>query len=350
MQINNLAGIVYDSIYYTAIHFNTEVFRSVFKIFAKNEDDIFEHYYEFKKRHAVEPPENMYIFFFTNGETPTLITAYLDENFRDLNYSPQSVLALFQDKDKFRKFAYQYLLKPFENNVNVEQVIKGDNQNTSTASALLTSIHTKYPMQISRFFHDFDELMNEFTSYFRLIMHKADIYRSNKNKDIYETAVNDFLNSNHVNEYYKFLYVNKTLNLDSQKFAISFFARFGIKAPPKMNDESTLIIGDKCSNTSTIYANYKHITKKSASSIFTLDINNDIINALRKGEKNITQLCFMINYSRSHIAKHLGVLKDELAIIVSRKDGNESYYIINDAYFKAAEIVLDKACSDIYNR
>jgi len=41
------------------------------------------------------------------------------------------------------------------------------------------------------------------------------------------------------------------------------------------------------------------------------------------------------------------MLKDELAVKVSRKDGKDVYYTINFPYFKAAKIVLSKACDHI---
>ena len=61
------------------------------------------------------------------------------------------------------------------------------------------------------------------------------------------------------------------------------------------------------------------------------------------------QLSFIVNYSRPHISKHIGILKDELAVRVSRKDGRDLYYVINDEYFKAAEIVMSKVFRSIYS-
>jgi len=346
MQINNLAGIVHDSISYITTYFNLEKVHTFIKPFAKNEDDILEHYYAFRKIYKIDPPENLYLFSFFDGKNPALIIAYLDKNFPNLDYTPQSVLKLFEDKDKFRKFAYHYFLEPFKNEVNIEAIIKGDIRNTALAAALLAAEHNNYPMLAHKLFYYFDILVDELIDYLKLIFHKVTLYHNN-NKNILKTTIDDFINSDHANVISKSFYPGKSMNFSIQTYAVSLFRRFGIKGSPLKNGRVTLIIGDICTSSSPIYTDYKYITEESASFIFTTPIMRDIIDILKKGEKTITQLSTMIPYSRSNITKFILMLKEELAIKVSRKDGKDVYYTINFPYFKAAKIVLSRACDDI---
>lgn len=246
MEINHKTGTVYDAVAYTINYFNMSEVYAQHKPLAKNEDDIFANYYEFRKKFAVTPPDDMYLFFFFDGTTPALIADYLQKNFTDFNCNAQSVFELLKDRDRFKKFTYSYLLKPSEK--ELEDVIKGDVENTLKAVALLSAKHVSYPMLVYKLFCKFDELVDSLISYLKVIIHKVNIYHMNKGREAFQTAVNDFLNSGRVND--KSLFFDENFDEkfgEKQNFAVSFFRSFVIHAPPNMNNEATLIIGDKCS-------------------------------------------------------------------------------------------------------
>ena len=341
-----------DSIFYTINYFNMAAVRSYLRVFAKNEDDVFANHHEFMKKHKVEPPEDLYLFFYFDGIKTVHMIEFLDNNFPDYNYVAISFLHLLQKKDEFKDFTYRYLLEPFEDKVNIENVLQGDEQSVSKAIALLSSEHQEYPMLVFKLFFEFDKLVDLLISYFKLIFPNIDIFcmgKADKKVNAYEKAVDEFLNSEHVDDYFKTCYINKKIELREKKYAVSFFRSFIIKTPPKMDDNSTVIIGDKCKNTSKICTNYMHITKATASIIFATPVAFDIINALKKGEKSITQLSNMMNHSRQNIDKYVTMLRNQHAIKRSHKSGNECFYEINYPYFRAAENVLRKACKDIYD-
>ena len=349
MEINRTAGIVFDAVYYSVISCSKERFCSYVKIFAKNEDDILEHYHAFTKKYTIAPGDDLRLFFIFDTEYPNIIISYIDENFPDFNYAPQTVLNLLKsDTEKFRKFAYRQALKPFEKDVNIEAVIKEDASSKALAVALLASVHTDFPMPVHKFFYDFGAVVDQLISYLDEIFHKMGIFRD-KRKSICETAVNDFINSDRVNEANKLIYEGDIKDFAKQSYIVSLFNRFVIKGSEK-NRKVTLIIGDKRDSLPIAISIYKHITAVSLSSVFTLEINRAIINALKTGEKNITQLLHITKFSRTHISDHINMLKDELAIRVSRKDGNEAYYEINDDYFKAAKLVMGEELDSIVNR
>ena len=306
MRINHNAGIVYDAVAYTINHFNMKRIHTQHKPFVKNEDDIFENYYEFKKKYAVEPSNDLYLFFYFDGTNLTLMSSYLAECFEDLDYTPQLVLELFQDKAKFRKFAYRYYLYPLKKDVDVKAVINGDDRNMAKASVLLTSIHNDYPLLIHKLFYEFDELVDELIHFLKLIFDNVGKYRKTKKREFYRTAVDNFLNSDKANEVHKSHYIDKKVNFNKQMFAVSLFRSLVIYISPSRSIEATLIIGNKVNPYISGNYNYRHITKISASTIFTTQAMSDIIDILMKeGEKSVTQLCIRLPYSRTNITEYI---------------------------------------------
>jgi len=318
---------------------------SMFKIYAENENEIFDNYYEFREKNAIDPSEDLYLFFYFDSKTPSVITNYFDSN-RAFTHTLQSIFTILEDKPKLKRAVYYYYLEVLrKKDIDIEAVIKGDVKNTSYAVALLTSIHADYPKQVWRLFYDFDALVDELMAYFKKMIHKVNLYHTKK-KNLYEPIINDFIKSAHINTMKKNYFPNENINFNKQIYAIAFFNRIVIKIfhHKDTDKQISVLIGDGCNNASTSYANYKHITATSASKIFAVEPMNDIVNALLiKGEKSITQLSHILPHSRSTIHKFMELLDEELIVKISRKRGNEIYYEINFEYFIAAQPVVHQA-------
>ena len=347
MQINRQLGIIYDSIFYSVICFSKENVRSVAKEYMLNENDIFESYYEFKNKYELEPPESLYPFFYFNGRIFSVLQEYFYKNFDFFNGTVQSFIQT--DKSKIKNFTLHYLLKPFEKEINFGAVIRGDDENTTKALALLTSAHNDNPMQIHNLFYNFDALFDELIKWLRESIHMITLFR-NKNKSLIESSVNEFLESEKAKFLAKGWYPNKKINLSKQTFAVSLFNSGIIYHYPLIDNKLALIIGNYCCNTSYLFEEYQHITKKSFAKILDNEIINKIIDILYTGEKTITQLSVALGYSRTTIDKFVRLLYDELVIRKSRKNGNEVYYKINDAYFISAKMAINDYVDKIIKR
>jgi len=249
---------------------------------------------------------------------------------------------LLKDKDRLKSFVYYYYLKPLENDVNIQHVLRGDGEETAMAVALLTSIHSDYPKQICKLFYNFDELVDELILYMENILHKMTLFHG-KRKSLIENTINDFLKSENLRYFAKGLYSDEKFDFSKQTFAISLFNRTIIYGSPKLNNKVVFLLGDKFKNVPVSLKNYNHITVDSVAFIFYNETAREIINIIMKGEKTITQLSLILHYSRPTIDKFVGLLYDELAIKISRKIGNEVYYKINNSYFIAAKMVMNKA-------
>src|SRR3989338_2532504 len=67
----------------------------------------------------------------------------------------------------------------------------------------------------------------------------------------------------------------------------------------------------------------------------------EIIDALRDGEKNVSELVSIVNISQSNISQHLTILRQK-NIASTRRDGGHIYYkLAYPEIIKACEIIRD---------
>ena len=67
----------------------------------------------------------------------------------------------------------------------------------------------------------------------------------------------------------------------------------------------------------------------------------EIINALRDGEKNVSELVGIVNISQTNISQHLTILRQK-NIVSTRRDGSHIYYkLAYPEMIKACEIIRD---------
>ena len=67
----------------------------------------------------------------------------------------------------------------------------------------------------------------------------------------------------------------------------------------------------------------------------------EIINALRDGEKNVSELVGIVNISQTNISQHLTILRQK-NIVSARRDGSHIYYkLAYPEMIKACEIIRD---------
>lgn len=67
----------------------------------------------------------------------------------------------------------------------------------------------------------------------------------------------------------------------------------------------------------------------------------EIIDALREGEKSVSELESVLGISQSNLSQHLGILR-ERAVVVGRREGPNIFYKISSPkIFEASDILRD---------
>lgn len=70
-----------------------------------------------------------------------------------------------------------------------------------------------------------------------------------------------------------------------------------------------------------------------------------IINALRDGERSVTELCDMLGLPQANVSQHLAVLRDKDLVEV-RRDGQWSYYSLTSPKIIEAMDLLREVMSE----
>lgn len=67
----------------------------------------------------------------------------------------------------------------------------------------------------------------------------------------------------------------------------------------------------------------------------------EILNALRKGEKTVSELSKITKLSQTNLSQHLSVLRHR-KVVIARKDGRNTYYrISNPKIIKACDLMRE---------
>jgi len=66
-----------------------------------------------------------------------------------------------------------------------------------------------------------------------------------------------------------------------------------------------------------------------------------IINAMRDGERSVTQICDELDLPQANVSQHLAVLRDK-GLVTTRKDGQRVYYeLSSDKIIKAVDLLRE---------
>lgn len=74
-----------------------------------------------------------------------------------------------------------------------------------------------------------------------------------------------------------------------------------------------------------------------------------IINALRDGERSVTELCEELDLPQANISQHLAVLREK-GLVKVRKDGQWSYYSLTSPKITAAMDLLREVMTEQFGR
>ena len=342
-QHNQGLGIICDAIAYSTIFFNGSRFVSYLNRFAKSDVDVLEHYDAFRAKYLIEPPPNLYPFFAIEGLASGIVYTYLEDSFDFYSATEETFLKLFEAKKDFKRFAYTHYIDPLDEGIAIEAVVDGHTEKTALVLSLLTAKHPEYAKAFHLFLYRFDDLIEELVRYLVAVIQKIKLYH-NKHKSYKEQEIENFIQSEDVDVVRKTYYQGAKFDFATQIYAVQLFNRIIFRGFAQKDGKRLFIIGDKSSPSPTILSNYESVTDQSAAQLLATNVTRAIFDALRKKEQTVTQLTFNIHYSRSTIEKYVRFLVEELAIRVSRKNGNEMCYALNPSYFRSAKVAITAMC------
>lgn len=347
IKINHHTGVLYDTIYYNVIFFNQDRVRSQFKVFAEKEEDIFFFYDEMRSsKHHIDPPEKFYPFFYHAVRCPCVMTEYFQIYFDFFTGTATSFFKLFDNNELFKRYCFHFFLGQYADKINIEAAIKGDKKEISKALIALRH-HGEQADTFIDFFYDFEELAQELIKYLRQLHQKINLFHG-KRKGLYQEAIELFCSGDNINILKKSYNISDKVKLPKQIFSVSFLNRYAfLYRYTKDELNYSFVIGHGSHVVVPRFVNYKHLTPVTAGLIYSSELINKIVQALRKKELTITQLSMMFPASRYTVDRLIGILYNDFVIQISQKIGNEKYYKLNPEYFLAIKSVIDQDIDDI---
>ena len=309
--------------------------RSLLRIYAEKETDIFTFYDEMRSdRHHLHPPESLYPFFYYDITPPCVISEYFHKYFDFFQGTDTSFFNLFNDTEAFKRYVFYFYLEQFRDKINVEAVIKGDAIALSKASLAMRN-HGDMADTFIYLFHNFEQLIEELLAYLKQLNHKMKLFHG-KRKGLYQEAIDRFFHSVKVNNYKKSLNIKDDVTLINQMFAVSFMNKYPIIYKP-INDglEYSFVIGYDGSMTMDKLVDNRHVTDQAMASIFANKLAKEIVWALGKEELTFTQLSAKLNVTHLTIERIIRILRDNFAVHITRTNGDEKYYDLNLEYLRA---------------
>lgn len=323
----------------------TEYARNL-RVYAEKEDDIFAFYDEMRSnRHHINPPENLYPFFFYDVKMPCVITEYFRIKFDFFAGTATSFFSLFNNVE-FRRYVCYFFLEKYRDNIDIEAVIKGNIIEVGKALVAMRH-HGDRAETFVQLFYNFEQLLDELVNYLKKLHQKMNLFHAKK-RGLYQEAIEKFCSSDNINILKKTYDIKSGIKLTNQIFSVCFMQQYIFLHRHKNNQEDySFIVGCNSNIAVHKFLDYRHVTYITASKIFANDIANDIVTALEKEELTITKLAIKLKASRTTMDRVIGILYDDFAIQITRTNGNEKYYKLNPEYFLVAKAVLGQRIDNI---
>ena len=335
-------GIIYDAITYSTIYFCRDAMYKIMRLYANKEEDIFFYYDKFREaKGSITPPDDLYPFFYFGNKGPTVITEYFRRNISLETGTLNDFINELKKVAYFKRFVVFYYLDEYKKDIRIEDVIKKDPVSVARAMVLLRDHGSKTDTFI-RLFYDFESLTEELIQYFQILFHKLKILHQ-KNKNLYENAVQNFNKKENITVLQKSRGL-KDFDINKQVYGVSLIHPF-VCAIQFTGGGG--LIGYRVNCVFPVNESYKHVNISLISKIFSNETMLDIINALTVEPLTITQLSFKLYASRTTVDRLVGLLYDNMAVVVTKSNGNEKYYKINPEFFLAAKEVFNKKIDDL---
>lgn len=335
MKINEAAGVIYDAIFYSYIYFNKEKIYQRLKPYADKDSDIFAYYDQMRKgNQPLTPSEDFYPFFYVSLQEQSFMTAYFRKYFKFDTGTYADFLALFKDKHALKRALIFHYFDRYQDEIKLDQLIDGDVLAVTKAMVHLRT-HGDRMNAFVRIFCDFDSLVEELVSYLEQLLHKVKLFHA-KNKGVCDIAVENFCKKENLHVISK-AYNLDTIKVEEQSFGISLFHPYIYMLQFDHPIMQGFVIGHQAYLAVPSHTAFRHVTAAMISRIYSNDIMESIIDALSVEDLTITQLSMRLHVSRTTIDRLIGDLYDDLAVLISKSNGNEKYYRVNPDFFLAGK-------------
>ena len=313
MNINESLGILFDSIFYTCIHFcKKEVVFRFQTLVQQNEDTILYHYNTFRdSKQSIDPPASLFSLFYYNKKGVCVLLDYFVKH-----------IDFFQDFAKYK------------DTIDMDKLLRLDGETVAKALALISETVDITPF-VYMIYH-FSDLVNELANYINELVPLIKAYHK-KNRSTINEVVTTFINNETI-QIKKKLVGDDFVNLAKQTYSVSLLARYIIvRRTTNGHHPYAFLLGCESNALLSRAIDYRYVTIESTIKTFGNELKLEILKELSSQDRTISQLSRILHIARSSIGHCIDDLLHEVAIIKVKKSGAEIYYRLNVEYFYRAQ-------------
>ena len=342
MKYNEHMGKIYDVIYYGVIYFNKQ---SVVKKFEERGHEIegaFT-YFDEVKNNCQPLPDCLLPFFYYDAITPCFLSEYFITSLNFRKHKFGDFVNISQNTLKQNLFDYLFVNLPEDvrrltvNKKDSEAVGRAFNNEAWSAEMIKQAMFLLY---------NFDYVSD------MLIKTLIDIYKHiemlhNKYKDKIIQRINETRSKENLILFEKIYMINMKA-MQKNSFSICFMNQYTMFNKPDNNDEFAFIFGYRYKETLDAHINKKSISLEKALSVLGDPIRFRMIVCIDKyGFLTMSDLCRLIDISKSTAFRGINVLYEEKVILESHRDGIKIYYKLNNEYLRSANTLFNKFVNEL---
>lgn len=332
MKLDDRLGVMYDTIFFGIIYFNHDRVKRIFENSYATTENLFE-YYEQVLKDAPEIPSLLYPFFYSDFTRMSFLIQYMcdywnffSDTFED--YAEQ----LEHDPDVKRNFLLHYL--PDE--ALVDRCFETQDFIPLIPAITGSDLEDRLKFGILNILAEFETSLATLLD----IMKKIHIPIENLHTSLYtdsEKLLTEFGMPKYEPLIREFCQMDATVPLKRQLAAISYFNVVVIFYTVYEN-RYAFILGSQPDGVNSLLTKRVNYTFLDIQDIFTAlahPVKREILESLKEKESTATLLSKQVNVTRQSLNAQLLWLHDLGFVKLSRKEGMEKYYQINDEFIKA---------------
>lgn len=336
VNINESLGILFDSIFYTCIHFcKKEVVFRFQTLVQQNEDTILYHYNTFRdSKQSIDPPASLFSLFYYDKSGSCVLMDYFITHIDFFQDSVEDFLQKISNKRDFKVYVFEYYFAKYKDTIDMDKLLHLDGETVAKALALISET-----VDITSFIYmiyHFSDLVNELANYINELIPLIKAYHK-KNRSHIDEVVKAFINNETLQLKKRFV-GDDFVNLTKQTYSVSLLARYIIvKRTTNGHHPYAFLLGCESIALLSQAIDYRYVTIESTIKTFGNELKLEILKELSSQDRTISQLSRILHIARSSIGHCIDDLLHEVAIIKVKKSGVEIYYRLNAKYFYRAQ-------------
>ena len=335
MKFDDRMGMAYDTIFFGDLSYNFEYIKNnLQKSYGLDENDFY-YYYQLKDI-MPEPPPELYPLYYKHRSKYSFMLGYYYSNFKfGIQDFSEFLNELLDNSKSFQQAIIQHY---FDDALN-EDIFNKSSIKLLVQKLLHLDLEHDVILALINIVVNFDSVKKTIKKY--LIMIYTEIQKLHcKEKAHIDRTLKIYMEKDILHNFNTIETFDYEKTSPRDKISISLLNVLIVLQKGDFKSGYKFVLGWRSHEYIDIRQNYYKVTPQVICSALGDPTKITILKYLNQNEFTCTQLSDMIHMARQTVIRHVNWLLDNLFIKVSRKNGMEIYYRVNNDFFSVAKNVL----------